>query len=266
MEPKSSTGSGSLANKLLQTVANKHNNDRKNRTRRGGKKHKRKRRAYFSLLGNNAAGIKAKKESLEALIEVFKKPSCITLQETKLAKNSYYQIPNYQVFQKNRNSSGGGLLTAVDPFLNPVQIETINEEAEILTIQIEIHNRKIRIINAYAPQNDDAQQNRLNFWLGVEEEIISAKNENCMIIIEMDANGKVGQSTICRNPSNLVDNNGRQLLQLMESHSLVLLNKHSKCVGTITRHRETKNNTETSILDYVLVCEELGQYLESIFC
>ena len=100
VEPKSSTGSGSLANKLLQTVANKQNNDRKNRKRRGGKKHKRKQRTYFSLLGNNAAGIKAKKESLEALIEVFKKPSCITLQETKLAKNTYYQIPNYQALIK----------------------------------------------------------------------------------------------------------------------------------------------------------------------
>ena len=81
-------------------------------------------------------------------------------------------------------------------------------------------------------------------------------NENCMIIIEMDANGKVGQSTICRNPSNLVDNNGRQLLQLMESHSLVMLNKHSNCVGTITRHRKTKNTTEIAILDNVLVCNE----------
>ena len=181
-------------------MATKHGNGKKLkqkgikiRTRRGGIKHKRRLKVNFSLLGNNAAGIKAKKESLEANINIFKKPSCITLQETKLPKNSNFQVGNYQVFQKNRNGTGGGLLTAVDPDLDPVQIATRNEEAEILTVQIYLNNQKLRIINAYGPQDDDIQQSKLNFWLGIEEEIISAKEESCMIIIQMDANAKVGR-------------------------------------------------------------------------
>ena len=32
--------------------------------------------------------------------------------------------------------SGGGLMTAVDPVLNPVLLESKNEEAEILVVQI----------------------------------------------------------------------------------------------------------------------------------
>ena len=119
--------------------------------------------------------MKAKKDSLEAIIKIFNQPSCITLQEMKLAKNSNFQLENYQTFQKNRNGSGGGLLTAVDPNLNPVQVATKNEEAEILTVQIELNNKQLRIINAYGPQDDESQQNRLNFWSGLEEEIISAK-------------------------------------------------------------------------------------------
>ena len=253
-------------------MATKHGNGKKLkqkgikiRTRRGGIKHKRRLKVNFSLLGNNAAGIKAKKESLEANINIFKKPSCITLQETKLPQNSNFQVGNYQVFQKNRNGAGGGLLTAVDPDLDPVQIATRNEEAEILTVQIYLNNQKLRIINAYGPQDDDIQQSKLNFWLGIEEEIISAKEESCMIIIQMDANAKVGRGIITHNPSNVIDSNGQKLLEIMDRHGLLMLNSHTKCVGTVTRFRATKNNTETAILDYVLVCEELGKHLDDIF-
>ena len=42
----------------------------------------------FTLLGNNTAGLKKKKESLEDVIELLRKPSCITLQETKLPKKN----------------------------------------------------------------------------------------------------------------------------------------------------------------------------------
>ena len=199
---------------------------------------------------------------MEANIEVFKKPSCITLQETKLSKNTQFKLAHYQVFQKNRNGAGGGLLTAVDPSLNPVQITSSDPEAEILTVQIEINNRKLRIINAYGPQDDEIQQVKLNFWLGMEEQIISANNSNCMILIQMDANAKVG-NIITHNPSNFTDSNGRKLLELIERNGLMMLNSHKKCVGAITRYRATKNKTEIAILDYVIVCGELGQHLDA---
>ena len=43
-----------------------------------------------------------------------------------------------------------------------------------------------------------------------------------------------------------------------------MLNKDNKCIGAITRYRVTKNSTETAILDYVLVCDELHQYFEQM--
>ena len=109
---------------------------------------------------------------------MLKTPSCVTLQETKLTKNSVFSLENYQVFQKNRNGSGGGLLTAVDPSLNPMLISARNEEAEILTVQLKLNNLKLRVINGYGPQNDDTPQNKLNFWMGLEEEIIAAQSES----------------------------------------------------------------------------------------
>ena len=95
-------------------------------------------------------------------------------------------------------------------------IASKNEEAEILTVKLQLKDKKLRIINGYRPHDDDLQQNRLNFWLGLEEEIISAKSESCMIIIQMDANAKVGQQIISRDPNNVTDSNGRHLLELLE--------------------------------------------------
>ena len=119
------------------------------KTRRGGVKHRSKTKVKFSLLGNNSAGLKSKKDSLEAIIEIFKTPSCITLQETKLPKNANFHLNDYQVFLKNRNSSGGGLLTAIDPNLNPMLIAPKNEEAEILTVQLELNEKQLRVINFF---------------------------------------------------------------------------------------------------------------------
>ena len=51
----------------------------------------------FTILGNNTAGLKAKKDSLEALIQTLKNPSCIMLQETKLDQkmSSKFKITKY---------------------------------------------------------------------------------------------------------------------------------------------------------------------------
>ena len=35
---------------------------------------------------------------------------------------------------------------------------------------------KIRVINGYGPQEDDSNQNKLNFWMGLEQEVLSAKS------------------------------------------------------------------------------------------
>ena len=112
----------------------------------------------------------------------------------------------YQVYLKNRNSSGGGLLTAVDSCLDSTVVSDCN--AEILTVQIEINSRKLRIINGYSPQSDDTEDKRLSFWTDLDQEVVSALNEGCFLIIQMDANSKVGREVIPKNPQETVDKNG----------------------------------------------------------
>ena len=120
---------------------------KRSRTRRGGVKHRFDKEFNFTIMGNNVASLPRKKDSLHAVIDILDKPSCITLQETKLGEKVRFQINNYQVFHKNRNSSGGGILTAVDPSLHPTLATTDNHEAEILTVQVEIGRNCLRVIN-----------------------------------------------------------------------------------------------------------------------
>ena len=93
---------------------------------------------------------------------------------------------------------------------------------------------------------------------------MAGKNANCLILVQMDANAKVGKGTISHDPNEMSDN-GRLLLELIERESLALLNISDLCTGTITRHRETKDTVEKSILDYILTCEKLAEFLESMF-
>ena len=171
---------------------------RKTKTKRGkGKKNKRRKNDVinFSLMGSNSNGLKAKLDSLKSNINIFGNPSCITIQETKLRKSGNIQIPGYQVFQLNRNGSlGGGLLSAVDVGLNPVLVAAGDDEIELLVVQVKIGHLNVRIFNAYGPQEDDTATCKL-FWQGLEKEIIRAKQENCCIIIEMDANAKLETET-----------------------------------------------------------------------
>ena len=205
----------------------------RNKTRRGKGKRKKKKDSplYFSLLG-----LKAKIDSLINNVAIFDKPSCILIQETKLRKSGMIELPGYQIFQLIRNGFGGGLLTAVDVNLSPVLV-TAEEDVEILVIQIKIGEIDIRIFNAYGPQEDEVKDS-LNFWSRLEQEIILAKQSNCWILVEMDANAKLD--------SNLhkMTENGRFMLGMVQRQNLVILNNLAVCTGQITRQRITREREE----------------------
>ena len=112
---------------------------------------------------NNVDGVKSKEDSLNSTINIFNKPSCVVLQETKLGAKVKYDISDYLVFQRNRNSFGEGLITAVVPELDPFIVSNENEDAEILVVQMKLGTRMIRLINTYAPQDADTLTNCLEF-------------------------------------------------------------------------------------------------------
>ena len=102
------------------------------KTRRGwGKRGKKANKAIqFTLFGNNANGVKAKRESLIYSLKNYGGPSCVLIQETKLRTPGTLKIPGYQIFEKTRTGLGGGLLTAIDNNLSPVLISSGENDTE----------------------------------------------------------------------------------------------------------------------------------------
>ena len=160
----------------------------------------------FSIFGTNANGIQGKLDSLKNTINLFSKPTCINIQETKMRFKGIIKLEGYQVFEHIRSGFGGGLLTAVSQDISPVLVYTGNDEVEIMVVQGKIGEQKIRIFNCYGPQEicqaqrqPALQQDIINqFWVELEKEVIKAKDEGCLVLIEMDANAKVGKEVIER--------------------------------------------------------------------
>ena len=88
--------------------------------------------------------------------------------------------------------------------------------------------------------------------------------EGKSIIIEMDANSKLGKAVIKSDPHNQTPN-GKLLYNIIQRHNLVVLNSlEDRCIGSITRKRVTKNSIEESIIDFVLISHDLFEKVESV--
>ena len=254
----------------LEKLSHKSRKDRNNKTRRGnnkrkGSKHKNNNKSLnFSLLGTNSNGITNKLESLKHNIDIFK-PTVVTIQETKARKLGSVKLEGYQIFEKIRiTGGGGGLLTAVDQNINPVLISTgKDEDTEIITVQAKVGRHNIRIINAYGPQEDEENQVVLKFWQELEEEIVNAKDDNCLVIVELDANAKIGKENIKNDPNNITAN-GKLLMDVAERNNLCIANTSKSCKGVITRERKFEQRVEKSVIDYVIVCDDMKEYLEEM--
>ena len=133
-----------------------------------------------------------------------------------------------------REGLGGGLLTAIDNNLNPVLISAGNEHFEALIIQVKIGSKDLRIFNCYGPQElcqsqrpASEQTASINtFWQELEKEIINAYEGNCMIVIEMDANAKIGIL------GEEISRNGKKIIEVFESTDLIIMNQNRKVCKT----------------------------------
>ena len=174
-------------------------------------------------------------------------------------------------FENIRKGFGGGLLTAIDKNLKPVLISAGNDDVEMIVVQVAIGDNQIRIFNCYGPQEVSQAQRQAadqthivnQFWQELETEVIKANDDDCMILIEMDANAEVGKHVIVDDPNN-VSENGKTMLELINRQNLKIFNASPKCSGVVTRHRETVDRVEESVIDYILGSEDLEDLLEEM--
>ena len=82
---------------------------------------------------------------------------------------------------------------------------------------------------------------------------MSAKDDGCLLVIQLDANAKLGSEIIKSDPHNITEN-GQLLLDLMDRQNLSVVNAMDICTGVITRERITKARVEKSVIDFIIVC------------
>ena len=141
--------------------------------------------------------------------------------------------------------------------LNPILISEYSDDFELLVIEITVGKRDIRIISGYGPQECWNTEDKMPFYVALEEEISKAEIAGKPIIIGFDANSKLGPEWI-KNDPNPQSTNGHILAGILERHALIVANGDlEKCTGVVTRKRTTVNSTESSAIDFVLMSNEI---------
>ena len=76
--------------------------------------------------------------------------------------------------------------------LEPVLIEEHSEHFELIVAEIKIANKEIRVMTGYGPQEYWLDEEKMPFFVALEEEVSKAKMANKSIWMEIDANSKLG--------------------------------------------------------------------------
>ena len=104
---------------------------------------------------------------------------------------------------------------------------------------------------------------RIPFFLALEEEVVKAELAGKSIIIELDANAKLGPDFI-PGDKHQQSENGRLLADIIERHGLIIGNSLKKCTGLVTRKRVTIDTTEESTIDFIIISEDLVNDVQEI--
>ena len=147
--------------------------------------------------------------------------------------------------------------------MNPVIIDS-EDDVEISVVELLFSSSRIRIINLYDPHEDAHVNEKEIFWRKLEEEIQKSKDSGSMTLIEFDANAKLDNNIIKNNPNNTTSSNGKYLLDLVERNNLIICNSHELCKGTVKRQRIFEKKKEESVIDYLLVCEDLEPFFKEL--
>ena len=98
---------------------------------------------------------------------------------------------------------------------------------------------------------------KIKFFTALEEELVKAALQGKSAIIMGDLNSKLGAEFIRDDPKPMSEN-GKILGRIIHRNALTVVNgMRDKCEGLITRERRTTNSVEKSVIDVVIVSQDL---------
>ena len=234
--------------------------NKKKKIKRGGYKNKNQELVIFST---NAAGLKSKVQSLKNEVKSVG-ASIFTVQETHFPKKGKLKIENFSIFEAIRSKHNGGTVIGVHNSLKPMLIEEYSDDFELLVVEIEAGKSQVRIISGYGPQESWNESDRTPFFLALDKEIVKAGLQGRSMIIQMDSNSKLGADMIPNDPHQQ-SHNGKLLSEIIHKHGLIVTNGVTdKVNGLITRRRVTKESVEESIIDHLIISDDLKDIFENL--
>ena len=215
----------------------------------------------LKIFSANADGLGKKQHSLTHQINE-SKSTIFTIQETNHKIKGKYKNEEFQIFEAIRkNKEKGGTMLGIHKSLEPVLIEEYSDNFELIVAEIKVANKDIRVMTGYGPQEYWLDEQKMPFFIALEEEVSKAIMANKSILIEIDANSKLGSSYIEKDPKPMSPN-GTILSGIMERHALCVANGITeKCSGVITRKKITKIGTQESAIDLVLISSDMVEHL-----
>ena len=212
---------------------------------------------------NGAGVVNGKAASLRSEV-LATNANIVTIQETHCLRKGRIQMPQgFVVFESIRKAKHGGTMCAIREELNPKLIEEYHDTFELLVVEVEVSKKSIRVITGCGPQENWEECKRRSFFIALEAEIVKSELVGKSVIIEMDANSKLGPNYIPNDP-HMMSPNGKILIDIIERHALIVANGTDKCSGLITRQRSTSKRTEQSCIDLLMFSSDLQNSFESL--
>ena len=211
----------------------------------------------FTVMSLNIRGLKSKIRSLVNILDEVQ-PTVFSLTETHLAANEDVddEIDGYKIYYNNRNKDGGGVLIGVQKRLKniTVVVDKSKEVGESLWVVMDNKTKTaLRIGAIYAPQESRTSNDEYEkMYENLSKQILVAKQKDQKVLLMGDLNCKIGERI--KGNTKEVSKSGKNLLQLIKSNKLKILNETEKCEGLWTR---VEGNTK-SVLDYLIIdeCDE----------
>ena len=174
--------------------------------------------------------------------------------ETKLGEQEVWDIKGYEAIPHNYKRGQEGLIVAarVGTF---VSLEKISDShSNILSVQIVYPDRTFRIIVCHGPQEDDESEVRQDFFDNIAVEIERGRAADETPIVFGDMNAKIVE----QNGNIIAESfNGKMFTSMIEVTEMKVANFHEKTIGKWTRIQNSKKGTAKSVLDYILMEEQL---------
>ena len=166
------------------------------------------------------------------------------------------KLHRYQLFPSVRKKGlGGELLIAVRHGLCTSMMIDEGENADFLTVKLEVCGKCIRLILVYGPQEKVPESTRETFWHNIGIQVERAKLSGETVLLTGDSNAKLGSLFV---PGDVHDTstNGKYLLDLWKTQDLCLLNTQSFTHDVFTNVND-KNKSERSVIDYMFCTYDL---------